>query len=504
MIMGEKMSSSKQIKVGAMLSYIAIAINIIVGLVYTPWMIDKIGQSQYGLYTLANSLITLFLVDFGLSSATARYLSKYNAEGDKEGAESFLGAVYKLYLIVDAVILTALLIVFLLIDRIYVNLTPTELEQFKVVYIISALFSVINFPFVTFNGILTAYEKFIPLKFIDIVYRVFNVGFTVVALILGGGLYTLVTVHALVGLLVLVIKFVVIKLSIPIKVNFKVRDKDLYKGIFGFSIWVTVSSLAQRLVFNVTPSVLGIVASSAAIAVFGVIITIEGYTYTITTAINGMFMPKISRLVTRDESRNELSKLLLSVGKFQYALNGLIISGFAVVGKSFVNLWMGQDYLQAYYGILLVIVPGLFFNSLQIANTTLVVENKVKIQAYVNVATGITNILLSFPLSKLYGVIGSCVSICIVYLLRAVVMNVISYKVLNLNITQLIKKCYVRMSIPIIITICFGIYINVLLETESWLFLIIKAFTVIFVYLLTTLFVGLEKADRQQIKAAIR
>ena len=90
------MSSSKQVKVGAILSYVAIAVNIIAGLIYTPWMIGQIGQSQYGLYTLANSLITLFLVDFGLSSATARYLSKCNAEGDREGAEKILGAIYKL------------------------------------------------------------------------------------------------------------------------------------------------------------------------------------------------------------------------------------------------------------------------------------------------------------------------------------------------------------------------------------------------------------------------
>ena len=207
------MSSSKQIKVGAMLSYLAIAVNIIAGLVYTPWMIDKIGQSQYGLYTLANSLITLFLVDFGLSSATAKYLSRHNADGDREGAEKTLGAIYKLYLLVDAVILIILTVIFFLIDQIYVKLTPTELEQFKVVYVISAIFSVVNFPFVTFNGILTAYEKFIPLKLIDIAYRVFNVVFTVIALILGGGLYALVLVHVGVGLLVLLVKFIVIKVK---------------------------------------------------------------------------------------------------------------------------------------------------------------------------------------------------------------------------------------------------------------------------------------------------
>lgn len=58
-----------QIKVGGILSYVSIFINILAGLIYTPWMIQEIGPSQYGLFTLANSLISLFLIDFGLSSA---------------------------------------------------------------------------------------------------------------------------------------------------------------------------------------------------------------------------------------------------------------------------------------------------------------------------------------------------------------------------------------------------------------------------------------------------
>ena len=305
------MSDNKQLKLGALLSYLSIFINIAAGLLYTPWMVEQIGQSQYGLYTLANSLITLFLVDFGLSSATARYISKYRAEDNQQKIDDFLGAVYKLYLGITAVIFVALVVLFFFIDAIYVELTSAELQQFKVVYIIVASFSVFNFPFVTFNGILTAYEKFIQLKLADILYRVSFVAGTVIALMLGRGLYTLVSLHALVGLLIIIYKFIVIRKFVPARVNFAYSDRGMYKDIFSFSIWVTVSSLAQRMIFNITPSILGITASSASIAVFGIVTTVESYIYTITTAINGMFMPKISRLVVEDEEK--LKPLMLNV-----------------------------------------------------------------------------------------------------------------------------------------------------------------------------------------------
>ncbi len=498
------MTNTKQVKLGAILSYISIAINIIAGLIYTPWMIRQIGKSQYGVYTLANSLITLFLVDFGLGSAAARYLSKYHAEGDEEKANNFLGVIYKLYLIIDAIVFAVLVVVFFLIDQIYVKLTPTELQQFKVVYIIAASFAVFNFPFVTHNGILTAYEKFIPLKLADVIYRVLIVSFTVIALLLDYGLYALVATHAFAGLLVILFKFIIIKSTIPVKANFKYHDKSLYKDIFGFSIWVTVASLAQRLIFNITPSILGVVANSTAIAVFGVVTTIEAYIFTITTAINGMFMPKISRIYAQTDTDSDITPLLLRVGRFQYALNGLLVVGFAVVGKLFIRLWMGIDYIDAYYGILLVIVPGLFYNSLQIAHTAATVQKKVKLQAVVNVIMGGVNISCSFLLSYYYGVIGACVSIFIAYILRAVLLNILYYKKVNIAIPLFVKECYLKMSIPILLALACGFGLNYILADQGWGMLLFKGSIIVAAYLIIMFLIGLKKTERSALIGMIK
>lgn len=494
-----RINSRDQIKIGAILSYLSIGINIIAGLLYTPWMVDTIGKSDYGLYTLANSLITLFLVDFGLSSAVSRYVAKYQAEGRQDKVNNFLGAVYKLYLIIDAVIFVALLIIYFCIDSVYVKLTLAELEKFKVVYLISASFAVINFPFVTFNGILNSYEQFIPLKLADVIYRILLVALTVITLLFGCGLYGLVAVHAIVGLIVIAYKWIVIKKQITLKINWKYSDFSLYKDIFGFSIWVTISSLAQRLVFNITPSILGTVASSAAIALFGIVTTIEGYTYTITTAINGMFMPKISRIYERGGEKDELMSLMLSVGKFQYAINGLIVAGFAVVGKEFINLWMGPTYLDAYYGILLVIIPGLFFNSMQIANTAMIVRKKVNLQAWVNLGMGMVNVLLSIILSSYFGVIGACISISIAYMLRAVVLLFIYKRVLKIDMASFVINCYFRMGIPIIITIVLGFLMNSLLPNGGWLVLAAKGVVIVGIYAVVTLLLGLNSEERNKL-----
>ena len=493
-----KETTNRQIKVGAILSYVSIAVSIIAGLLYTPWIVGRLGQSQYGLYTLANSLIALFMIDFGLSAATSRYVSKYRAEGNEEKAERFLGAIYKLYIFIDSIIFIALVFVFLFIYQIYLKLTPAELEQFKVVYIIASSYALLSFPFVTLNGILNAYEKFTYLKLADLAQRILVVISTIVALICGAGLYGLVAVNAICGLLIIVYKLIVIKKTTSIHIKFNYKEKGLYKEIFSFSLWATLSSLAARMIFNITPTILGIFNGSAEIAVFGIITSIEGYFFLFTSAINGMFMPKISRIYANTDEESDIMPLMLRVGRFQYGLNGLLITGFAVLGVLFITLWLGEGYSDAYLGVLLVASPSIFYNSLQIANTAMVVRKKVKQQSFIFLSVGVFNIICCFILSKYLGLIGACASICGAFVLRAIICNIVYKRVLGLYMKEFYIKCYIRMSIPIILTIACGIGLNMVWNSVGWLVFLAKGFIVVAVYITFVFLLALSKNERSK------
>ena len=197
---------TKQIKFGAIISYITLAVNIIAGLIYTPWMVGVIGQSNYGLYTLANSLISIFMLDFGLGSAVSRFLSKYRAEGDEEAAKNILGVIYKLYLLIDFFILIILFILFFFLEGIYVGLTPNEMENFRFLYLIVAGFSIFSFPFSPLNGVLNAYEKFVHLKLCDLFNKLFTVISVVAVLNFYADVTAVIATNALVNLATIFLK----------------------------------------------------------------------------------------------------------------------------------------------------------------------------------------------------------------------------------------------------------------------------------------------------------
>lgn len=492
-------NSSHQIRMGAIISYIVIAINMLSGVLYTPWMIRTIGQDNYGIYTLATSLISIFLLDFGMSAAVSRFISKYNAEDDKESVNNLLGIVYKLYIIIDAVILFSLIVVFLLINMIYAELTPTELVNFKIVYIMAATFSVISFPFTTLNGIFTAFEEFVGLKICDLFNKIFSILLIILALLFDYGLYGLVAANAVSGVFTIILKLIIIKRKVPIKVNFSFRSTKMLHDIFGFSIWSTVISIADRLIFNITPSILGALSGSISIALFGIASTLEGYVFTFANAINGLFLPKVSRMVAKENSDDDLLQLMIKIGRIQLAIVGLLVIGFISVGKEFIFIWLGKDYLITYYCAIILILPSLISLTQEIANTAVIALNKVKIKSYVFMITSILNIILSIIFSQYWGALGASIAISTSYFIRYIIMNIVYYKVVGIDIFVFFKECHARMMIPLLLSLAIGTWIPSVTSFSGWSGFLVNSSLITVGYIIIMWFLGFNNFEKKLI-----
>lgn len=498
-------SRDRQIKIGAVLSYLGVFLGIISGLIYNPWMIHKIGDADYGLYTLAMSLINIFLVDFGLSMASQRYISKYRAENNQQAVDDIVGLIYKLYIIIAIVLATIFFALFFFIENIYVKLTPAELAKFKMLYIMVAIYSVTAFPFITLNGILSSYEKFIPLKICELLYKLLTVIMTAFALFVGYGVYILVVVNLIASIIVTALRIIFIKRSTPVKANFAYKDIEKVKEIFGFSIWTSVSIVTSRLLLSLGPSILGIVSGSFEIAVFGYAVSIEGYIYSFVNAINGFFMPQLSRITANKDATNNnerVLQLMISVGRFIMMLFGLIFVGFSVLGRSFISLLVGNDYINSYYCVLLICGYGLLAYPQQIANTYAIVQNKVKERAIISLIAFGVYLLFVFVFGKLWGAVGIAVSICLSLVTQTVLMNIMYVKKLHINIREFFKKCQLKMLPGLLLFALVSLFLS-FIPIVGWLGFTVKAVLISLVYALLAWFVFFSKEEKKQLLGTI-
>lgn len=488
------MKRFSQIKMGAVISYIALALNTITGLIYTPWMVDKIGQANYGLYTLATSLIAIFMLDFGLGSAAARFISKYRAEGNQQATNDIIGLIYKLYIAIDIVIFAVLVGVYFFIGSIYQKLTPNELELFKTLYILVACFNLISFPFSPLNGILNAYEKFIQLKLCDLLNRIFTLVFVIIALSSTTSVVVVVLANILSSLFTIIIKWIIVKKEVPAKANFKAGGKLLYKSLFGFTLWTTINSIMQRFTHSLAPSILAMTASSVEIAIYSPAVTLEGYFYTLATAINGLFLPRISKHIA-DKKEEEILKLMIKVGKYQVTLLGLMLIGFLILGKDFMILWMGPEFEKTYYCALIILIPSFISGTQQIAATTVIAKNLIKYQSYCMIFSGVLGLVLSYVSSLFFGAVGVCLGTAISSIINIIYMNYIYYKKANINMLEFYKKCYFRAIPGYIIAIFFGLLITNVITLDGWLGFVFKAICIAVIYMLMMFFIYLGKQE---------
>ncbi len=442
------MNSSKQIKMGAVLSYSMVLFNVVCGLIYTPWMIRQIGKADYGLYVLVTSFLHYFVVDFGLWMAINKILSRLRAEGREDEERNVIGLTTKIYLCMDIVVCIAIVIAFFFIDRFFGNLTPEELSRFKVAYIIAAAFSVLSFPFGFLKGIFQSHEFFIQTKIFDFFTKIGIIFFTILLLLFNVGFYSLVIVFGAVPLIINIGRVFFLK-NKGITQNLHYNNNPMLRDIFSTSMWLFIIVLAELFVNNISPSLLAAFSNTTQIAIFGIGLTLSQYVYTFASSINGLLLPKITKMSVENDV-DSIHALTYRIGRLQLIVTGCLVFGIILVGQSFINAWVGPDFSSSYIVAAALVIPQLLINMQQVESTQLFVNDKIRYRAFSMMTTAVLTIVSSVFLIPRLGAIGSAIAIASSnFFIMFVVMNIVYHKYLGFSL-----HCYMKELTPIVMAYC--------------------------------------------------
>ena len=465
---------------GAIISYVSIFLNIVISLVYTPWMIHQIGVSDYGLYSLVGAFLGYFMLDFGLSGTITRFVAKYRAEGNEEKVANMLGLTAKVYLALDAIIFLVLFVLYFFLTDIFGGgLTAEEIEKLKLLYSIAGTFSVLSFLFKPVSGAMMAYEYFVENKTLDLLVRVGTVVFIVIMLLLGGNVYHLVFITGFVGFFVALLRYVVFIKKSKLKINWRYFEKAELIGLFSFSVWVLVIQLSQMFRISLIPTILGIFNNTTEISIFSVGRNLEGMVYTISAALNGLFLPMVSRMVHSGD-RKGIMDLMVRVGRIQLYIIFLIFSGFAVFGQPFIHLWVGETFTSSYYVFLLLVFVNILSLTMQIGMDLVYAKNKIKHTALRVVISSAIGLVLSIILAPKFGAIGCAAATGLALVLTQILYIDYFQKKMELNMRFFFKNCHLKIMPLMAVYALIGYLICKLFIIDNWLFL----FVVIAVYTL--------------------
>lgn len=449
-----------ELKKGITLSYVLIVVNNIVKLTYTPFLIRALGTSEYGLYSIAAATVGYMAVmDLGFGNAIIRYTAKYNALKNYEKVNKLHGMFLSIYFVIGFIVGSFGFLLYYNCDLLFENtMSHEEVKTMKTLVMLLSFNLAITFPFSIFGSIIIANEKFIFSKLLSIILVLLNPLIMIPFLLLGYKSIALVLVLTVINILMLVTNCIYCYKKIKIRPCYFYFDKILFKEIFVYSIYIFINAIVDQLYWNSGQFILGSVSGTTEVAIYSVALTFKGLYFAISSAIVSILLPKVTHMVVKNNSTQQLSELFVRVGRLQFLVLSLILSMFVLFGQRFVILWAGSEYSSAFYIALSILIPVTIPLMQNVGITILQAQNKQQFRSLVYVALAITGTLLSIYLSKIYGGLGCAIAIGSCLLIgNGITLNIYYHKKIGLNIVVFWKEIF-KSFLPIFLT-GLGFYI---------------------------------------------
>lgn len=332
-----------QIKKGAALNYLTLFLTNVVGLVMTPFILNHLGKEEYGIYLTMGALVgTISLLDFGLNNTVVRFVAKYRAEKDRKGEENFLATTMLIYLVISTLVVIIGVIFYGNLDTYFTKMTSEEIEIARVIFGIFIFNLAIGLPGGTLTGICLGYEDFVFPKSLNIIRYVLRSIVVIAVLLLGGKAIALVVVDSIFNLLIILITgyYVFRKLKVKIKLHF--FSTKYIRQIFSYSTWIFVFAIVSMFQWQAGHWVLGRISTPGVLSIYGIGIVLGTYYGAFSSAISSVFLPRATKMNVDNASGEDLTDMMIKIGRLSFIILMLILTGFLLFGKQFINLWVGD------------------------------------------------------------------------------------------------------------------------------------------------------------------
>lgn len=490
-----------QLKKGALLNYTTIFLTNAVGLFITPFILNHIGKSEYGIYTTIGALVgTISVLDLGLNNTIVRFVAKYKAEKDRKGEENFLATTMLIYAVISLTVLILGWIFYGYIDTYFTKMTPNEISIAKTIFVLLIFNIAIGLPGGSFTGICYGYEIFVFPKTVNIIRYALRTITVIAVLTMGGKAIALVVIDTIYNALFLGIEIYYV--FFVLKVRFKLHEFDIkyIKQIFSYSLWIFVFGLVGMLQWNAGHWVLGRIAKPEVLTIYGIGITLGTYYGAFSTAISSVFLPRATQMTVGNASGEELTSMMIKIGRVSFIVLMFIFTAFLLFGNQFVFLWVGKELgKESSYETWLIALLIMIAYTLPLVqgfgNSILEAKNKLAFKAILYLSFMIIGAGIGALLAKSYGALGMIWGTIIGWLIVQNVMNFYYHKVIGLNVIRFFKELTNKTIIAIVIAVSLGFIINYILG-DSWLSFIMKSiiYSIIYITLLYKIgFIEFEK-----------
>lgn len=503
--MTDNKATNKRIASNTIALYFRMLFTMAVGLFTSRVILDSLGVLDYGIYNLVGGFVAMFqIVRAGFLTSIQRFITYDLGKGDvNEVNKTFSTSVIIILILSVIMVIIAELVGIWFIEnkldipdeRIYAAHWVFQLS------LISLVFTLISFPY---NALIIAHERMKAFAYISIYEVIAKLGVAYVLFV--SSFDKLILYASLLCLVQLSVRFIYSSYCLrnftESRVSWKL-DRTKMKGIFSFTGWEMIGSVAG-IAFNQGITVLlGMFFSPVVNAARGVSVQVQsaiaGFVTNFQTAIN----PQITKSYSSREI-DYLYRLIFTSARFSYFLMLVFSLPLLLVNEEVLDLWLVEvpEYTSIFLRIIIVVsMIDAVSNSIMTS-----VEATGNIKEY-QITLG-TILLLIVPISYIVLKFGAPpYSVFIVHLVIALIVFMLrlylGYKIVGYNLYEYIKEVIKPIVMVTILSSIFPFvfYINLPKGIER---LVIVSIISILSVGFTVYALGLKVGERKVVKNKIQ
>ena len=388
-------------------NYVFFAGSIIVAFLLSPFLVHSLGDTRYGIWTVMASLTGyMALLDFGISSAVAKYVAQYQRSGDKAA----LNRVVSSAVVLSLGITSCLVIASPFLADLAVSLLSLDAEYTELLHtlVIIAAFDMAAFVFGgVFVGTVMGFQRYEVLTGIQLTSLILKACLFYVLITQGHGLLTMALISLGINAAVGVALYVAVhRIQRDLQVKPRHITRDTCRQIVGYSKFTLIAMIALQLTYYSDALVIGYFMSAAAITYYTIAWSLSEYAGQLVSSFSASFFPAFS---DQDAGKDKegILRTYLTGTRLILVVSNLVCVGMLVLGDRFIALWMGERYALECAPILWVLFAGLLIKNPQTIGVALLLGTaNYKHYSYYSLGFSLVNLALNILLIREFGLLG--------------------------------------------------------------------------------------------------
>ena len=362
LVLPEQKPVSQKIIRNVLFSALRAALLWPIPLILIPYILGKIGVTNYGIWAVFLAIISLTaLSDLGLAGTLTKHVAEYYARRDNPALNRLVDTGLMLYLLIAALLAGALCVASGLLIPLFFHQLLIPRPQLQALWYLFSCIVAVNTLTIPFYSIVNGLQRMDLSNILTSLNVISRAVLTVALLWKGLGLEGLVLANLLAPLLVLVCYvWVVHKLVPELNLNPLRSDPREIKHIFSFGLQMYLTQIATTVHMQIDKLYLAFFTGLAAAGFYNIASDTAWKIRTIPEMLLSPIMAAASELDAQ-EAQQKLRELYFRCHKYM-ALCGVPAVVFVVVFcRPLVQLWLGPKLALVAYPLAILATID-FFN----------------------------------------------------------------------------------------------------------------------------------------------